>query len=380
MNKQFNLFCGDSYEVLKTLEDNSIDSIITDPPYGLTKQPDVKKVLTKWLNEEEYHTPEKGFNGCKWDSFVPSPILWKEVIRVLKPGGHILSFSGSRTQYLMSISMTLAGFEIRDQIVWCYSSGFPKSHNVANTIDKMNGAENRGGQICAVATHHRTTGEKLKPGSFLDKYKPRTEHSVGYEGMGTAIKPAIEPIVLARKPIEKKSTVVKNILKYGTGGFNIDDCRVEGNRFPSNFIVEEDEYNESILGDNMKYFYHPKANKKDKNEGLEEFEDKQKLFNGKSSSPSSEMKGVEKKFTTLPSKNNHPTVKPTDLMCYLIRLITPKNGVILDPFNGSGSTGKAAMRENRLNNSNFKYIGIDLDQDYIDISEARIKHEINKKD
>lgn len=370
----FNLLCGDSYEVLKTFPDNSIDSIITDPPYGLSKQPDLNEVLKHWLNDEKYISNSKGFMGKSWDSFVPSPILWKEVFRVLKPGGHILAFAGTRTQHLMAMSLGLAGFEIRDQIIWCYGSGFPKSHNIGNSIDKLFGAGNRGGQICAAGTHHPTTGEKLKNGDNLEKYKSRTEEGKGYEGWGTALKPAHEPITLARKPMSEKNTAL-NVLKHGTGGLNIDGCRIgesgsrtnankakdsdvssmfgntkltetvvkDQGRFPSNFIVEENELNLDILNDKMKYFYSPKCSKVDKNEGLEDF------------------------------KNTHPTVKPTDLMAYLCRLITPKGGTILDPFNGSGSTGKAAIREG------FNYIGVDLDQEYINISKARIEFEINKK-
>lgn len=374
MSKQFNLLCGDSYEILKTLPDNSIDSIVTDPPYGLSKQPDLNEVLTHWLNDEKYETNAKGFMGKSWDSFVPSPILWKEAFRVLKPGGHILAFAGTRTQHLMAMSLGLAGFEIRDVIFWCYGSGFPKSQNIGKALEKQ--------------------GIKKE----------------GAEALGTALKPAVEPITLARKPITEK-TIAKNVLKHGTGGLNIDDCRIphideadkaesvnknqhkkfgtkpitnnntygdysmvepknyngDSGRFPSNLIIEENELNLSILQDKARYFYHPKCSKTDRNEGLEDFEDKEWKNEGA-------CVAERKNRPFLPSKNNHPTVKPTELMAYLCRLITPKGGTILDPFNGSGSTGKAAMREG------FNYIGIDLDQDYIDISKARIEFELSKKE
>ena len=208
-NKQFNLFTGDSYEILKTLPDNSIDSIVTDPPYGLSKQPNLEEVLQKWLNNEVYKSPSKGFMGKDWDSFVPSPILWKEAFRVLKPGGHILAFAGTRTQHLMAMSLGLAGFEIRDVIFWAYGSGFPKSHNVGNSIDKLHGAKNRGSQICAAGTHCPTTGKKLKNGDNLEKYAARTKEGEGWEGWGTALKPAVEPITLARKPISEKNNSKK---------------------------------------------------------------------------------------------------------------------------------------------------------------------------
>lgn len=390
MNK-FNLICGDSYEILKTLPDNSIDSIVTDPPYGLSKQPDLNEVLTHWLNDEKYETNAKGFMGKSWDSFVPSPILWKESFRVLKPGGHILAFAGTRTQHLMSMSLGLAGFEIRDVIFWAYGSGFPKSQNISKAIDKKQGNVRkilgRNKNSRENCSKDNTLYESGTVGKTDNITKSTSKDGIKWEGWGTALKPAVEPITLARKPLSEK-TVAKNVLKHGTGGLNIDECRIpydmtikdpaynplyrqqnkeykqveggklnkgeikftsgkngvnEQGRFPSNLIIEENELNLSILEEKSKYFYSPKCSKTDRNEGLEDI------------------------------KNNHPTVKPTELMAYLCRLITPKGGTILDPFNGSGSTGKAAMREG------FNYIGIDLDKEYIDISKARIEFELNKK-
>ena len=194
------LIQGDSLEVLKTMEDNSVDSIVTDPPYGLS------------------------FMGKKWDYDVPQVELWEQAIRVLKPGGMLLSFAGSRTYHRMAVNIEDAGFEIRDQIMWVYGSGFPKSHNIGKAVDKLQGNEREktiGGQIAK-----QLGGEKMDGG----KANPEYEHTKGtspYEGWGTALKPAHEPIVMARKPLEEK-TVAKNVLKYGTGGINIDGCRVEG--------------------------------------------------------------------------------------------------------------------------------------------------------
>lgn len=409
-DKPFNLFCGDSYELLKQLPDNSIDSIVTDPPYGLSKQPDLNKVLKHWLKDEIYKSPSKGFMGKEWDSFVPSPILWKEAFRVLKPGGHILAFAGTRTQHLMAMSLGLAGFEIRDVIFWAYGSGFPKSQNISKAIDKMQGNERE-----VVKKHDKpaksiyTQGED-ELSKDVNITKSTSPDGIKWDGWGTALKPAVEPITLARKPINEK-TIAKNVLKHGTGGINIDECRIKtedklgriatkqiqktsyslhnktnnfnnsdikGGRFPSNLIIEENELNLSILEEKSKFFYSPKCSKTDRNEGLEDFEDKFRAGLQGSDNNKENIDDVSERFRTRPTKNNHPTVKPTDLMCYLIRLITPKDGIVLDPFNGSGSTGKAVMRENRLNDSNFKYIGIDLDKDHIDISKARIEYELKK--
>jgi site-specific DNA-methyltransferase (adenine-specific) len=279
---------GNNIEVLKTFPDNHFDSIVTDPPYGID------------------------FLGKEWDANTGALETYQECLRVLKPGGHILAFSAARTYHHLAMSVELAGFEIRDQIMWIYSSGFPKSRNIG-------------------------------------------------DGYGTALKPAHEPIVMARKPIEK--TVMNNVLKYGTGAINIDACRV-GNeqrtvpvpsaddrvdntmfklnskihhkreattlgRFPTNVLGEIDGY--------QKYFYCPKVNTKERGD-----------------------------------YNNHPTVKPVELMKYLVNLVTPKGGTVLDPFNGSGSTGMACVE------LNFNYVGIDLDSNYVDISVKRIEAHSNK--
>lgn len=394
-NKEFNLVNGDSYEVLKNLPDNCIDSIVTDPPYGLSKQPDLNKVLGKWLNDEVYKSPSKGFMGNDWDSFVPSPLLWKECFRVLKPGGHILAFAGTRTQHLMAMSLGLAGFEIRDVIFWVYGSGFPKSQNISKAIDKLQCNERID---CGFKYKSGKPKNSVSlPAGEVFESKSTSPDGIKWEGWGTGLKPAVEPITLARKPISEK-TIAKNVLKHGTGGINIDDCRIEtkdnlkrlnnvkgiwskdkyefktetgtgseNGRFPSNLIIEENDLNLSILQEKSKYFYSPKCQKKDRNEGLEEFEEFEIGTYNFRNDCSLDGKKTKSK------QNTHPTVKPTELMAYLCKLITPKNGIILDPFNGSGSTGKAAVRED------FRYLGIDLDSEYIKISQARIEFEINKK-
>jgi site-specific DNA-methyltransferase (adenine-specific) len=371
------LLLGDCRDRLKELPDNSIDSIVTDPPYEL------------------------GFMGKSWDAsgVAYDVTVWQECLRVLKSGGHLLSFGGSRTYHRMACAIEDAGFQIRDQIMWVYGSGFPKSLNVG----KQNGCEE-------------------------------------WDGWGTALKPAHEPIVLARKPLD--GTVANNVLKHGVGGINIDGCRV-GNetrtyggmsanqpdvgtfrddnwtpkqievtvagRFPANFIHDgsdevlelfpetkggtwnttkgarhfnndgeptgyETSKSDSSTGSAARFFYCAKANKKDRNEGLDQFEEKQ-TFGGGSRPPdqySEDEKYLKNAATAYgaikaPNKNHHPTVKPTDLMRYLCRLVTPPNGTVLDPFTGSGSTGKAATLEG------FNFIGIEQSPEYIEIAKARIE-------
>ena len=315
------LLLGDCLYKLKELDDNSVDSIVTDPPYGLS------------------------FMGKKWDYDVPSVDIWEECMRVLKPGGHLLSFAGSRTYHRMAVRIEDTGFEIRDQIMWIYGSGFPKSYNIGHKIDD-------------------------------------------YKGWGTALKPAHEPIVMARKPLSEK-TVVENVLEWGTGGINIDDSRIGTNeqlgRFPANIIFDEeagkilDEQSESA----SRFFYCPKTSKTDRNEGLDDFEDKYyaagnqakaELKRGNVEFNANKGKGRDERHNHNQvgvSKNNHPTVKPTDLMLYLIRLVTPKGGTTLDPFMGSGSTGKAAVR------GGFDFVGIEMDEEYVEIATARIQYEID---
>jgi site-specific DNA-methyltransferase (adenine-specific) len=257
----------------------------------------------------------------------------------------------------MAVNIEDAGFDIRDQIMWVYGSGFPKSHNVALGIDKKLGYGNRGRAIPTASSYQASDKDRENKltSNPVEEYKAKSEESKKWEGYGTALKPAHEPIVLARKPLEKK-TVAENVLTYGTGAINIDSCRVGSEditinrledwsgfgehknpdykssvsvgRFPANFIHDGSE-------EWSKYFYCPKANKKDREEN-----------------------------------NNHPTVKPTDLMKYLIRLVTPKDGTVLDPFMGSGSTGKAAVLEG------FSFIGIELSQEYYNIAEKRINPDI----
>jgi len=380
---------GDSLVELKNLPENSVDSIVTDPPYGLS------------------------FMGKKWDYDVPSVELWVEAMRVLKPGGHLLSFAGSRTYHRMAVNIEDAGFEIRDQIMWVYGSGFPKSHNIGKAVDKLQGnvAEElptepmiTGTEVGAISKNRRCSICKKaissgNPCQCDREYKANND----WKGWGTALKPAHEPIVVARKPLSE-STITKNVLEHGTGGINIDECRVETDevitnhsrgsesaiskgkygdsaeqethqakgqqqgRFPANLIHDgSDEVVDCFPEDSQRFFYCPKASKKDRNEGLEDFGLGQSTGGGGMNNTEDDVCG---KYGSIKVKaqNFHPTVKPTALMQYLVRLVTPKGGTVLDPFMGSGSTGKACVLEG------FDFIGIDLDPEYCKIAEARIKH------
>jgi DNA modification methylase len=466
--------CSDNLDFLRNLPDDSIDSIVTDPPYGLS------------------------FMGKKWDYDVPSVDVWFECLRVLKPGGHLLAFAGTRTQHRMAVNIEDAGFEIRDMIAWVYGSGFPKSHDVSKAIDKRGGASadfvefrdavkdamKRNGISRSqledalgnfMLSHYLTAGSQpaipnlrdyliiretvnlgpkfdelfnaeaerpvvgksrwdnsashFVPGEDhsqrvqLDITAPATSEAHKWNGWGTALKPALEPITVARKPF--KGTVAENVLKHGTGGINIDGCRVEGakpdttrgeggkngrygppgsqgrivddglGRFPANLIHDgsdevvglfpetksaqskrgngigsgyhgsNSEWNtlrgHSDSGSASRFFYCAKASKRDRDEGCEGLEVRNNMrVNGPRESE-------EAKHRTKRS-NNHPTVKPTDLMRYLCRLVTPPDGIVLDPFAGSGSTGKAAVLEH------FRFIGIERESEYCEIANARIKH------
>lgn len=357
------LYCADCKDVLLLLKD--IDACVTDPPYGLS------------------------FMGKAWDYYVPGTDIWTQVHDVLKPGSHLLSFFGSRTYHRGAIPIEDAGFEIRDQLMWLYGSGFPKSHNIGKAVDKL-----QGNQREVIETNKRkasSLGNKINMDSGLaqEDYK-YTAGKSKYEGWGTALKPAHEPIVMARKPF--KGSVAENVLEHGTGGINIDECRVgnEGytiggknksvafgsdmekqercdgslGRFPANVMHDGSEEVQDIFGDKSRYFYCAKANKKDRDEGLDEFTEK--ITQGMRANAGPALVGKDESGRTT-RKNTHPTVKPTELMRYLCRLVTPKGGVVLDPFMGSGSTGKAAIAEG------FGFVGIEMDEDYFEIACARIE-------
>jgi len=448
------VFAGSCLDRLRELPDGSVDAVVTDPPYGLsnTDPAHVSQALVRWVSGERDFIPEgKGFMGKAWDAFVPPPAVWDECLRVLKPGGHVLAFAGSRTFDLMALSIRLAGFEIRDSVAWLYGSGFPKSLDVSKAIDKAAGVErevltetvsdlfgereeeisetrtNEPSGIVGVGQGERTLVERKQT-------KPATPEAQKWQGWGTALKPAFEPVVVARKPLI--GTVAENMLAHGTGGLNIDACRIgteertnppgstaervamDGHwrddaqpitvsgRWPSNVMLDdftaglvdeqswlsksipsarrEETHSEDIYGKGLgnwsgsshsdmggasRFFYIAKASKRDRNEGLDKLPEKQTVGGGGLGNPVSGAYGSEK----APGQNFHPTVKPTDLMRQLVRLVTPPGGLVLDPFTGSGSTGKAAILEG------FEFVGVELTEDYLPIIEGRLSHAVKMR-
>lgn len=343
------LLKGNCLDLLATLADNSVDSIVTDPPYEL------------------------GFMGKSWDSsgIAYNVGLWQECLRVLKPGGHLLAFSGSRTYHRMTVAIEDAGFEIRDQIMWVYGSGFPKSLDVSKAIDKAAGAERARKPVQKFVSQSQSLNPSgyNAPGWAPQVDAPATPEAQRWQGWGTALKPAHEPICVARKPFA--ITVAQNVLEWGTGALNIDGSRVgEHNgfvastqgRWPANFI------HDGLPEDWARYFYCAKASKAERNAGLEGLPVKS---GGETTDLQDDSEGLRSPRAgagrTGGSQNFHPTVKPLALMRYLVKLVTPPNGTVLDPFLGSGSTAVAAELEG------FEWIGCEMTEDYWAIIEARVE-------
>lgn len=357
------IYCGDSLDVLKGMADESVDSIITDPPYGLS------------------------FMGKKWDYDVPTTELWTECLRVLRPGGHLLAFAGTRTQHRMAVRIEDAGFEIRDMIAWVYGSGFPKSLNIGKAVDKMQGNERE--QIGEQRlTSNAGTPTSLKGGTYTSGVCinmtgvkiPITKGNSPYEGYGTALKPALEPITVARKPIE--GTVAANVLKWGTGGINIDGCRVGSDtnsyqthqgRFPANFIHDGSDEVLALFPES-KAGVSGRATVPNNPIKLQASQTVNHIGYNDSGSAARFFYCAKASRSERGESNVHPTVKPVALMQYLCRLVTPPNGIVLDPFFGSGSTGCAAIREG------FRYIGIDISENYCAIAAKRIDSELQQAD
>jgi len=368
------LYLGDALEVLKELPENSVDSVVTDPPYGL-----------RFMNQ-------------KWDYDVPSVELWKEVLRVLKPGGHLLSFFGTRTYHRGVVNIEDAGFEIRDMIQWLYGKGFPKGMDISKAIDKEFGKleEKRvigisQKQPAGFIRHGRTdeevffgTDEHRTPALIT---KPATPEAEQWQGWNTSLKPANEPIVLARKPISEKN-IAQNVLKWGTGGLNIDACRIPVNtprpliilkggvskygiyghgvhnskhggytmqdRFPANVILDGEvaKMLDEQAPNASRFFYCAKAGRDERFAYCRTCDEviPQKDAN--------KHKGHDMVF--------HPTVKPLKLVEYLVKLVTPPNGTVLDPFLGTGTTAVAAL------NCGYRVIGIEINEEYFRIAKHRV--------
>lgn len=509
---------------------DSVDSIVTDPPYGLSKEPKMEDVLRHWLNGDDYVHGGAGFMSAAWDSFVPGPSVWREAYRVLKPGGHLVAFFGTRTYDLGVLALRLAGFEIRDQLAWVFGSGFPKSHDVSKGIDKLDAAQVRLDRAFRFTAWIRSQGitarqiddlTDTKMGSHYtthptqptvatrvlfemirplfrevppiwlelmvdertvesENYKSRmvtgvheewadrsnyaitsadglrrdvapSPEAAQWQGWGTALKPAYEPIVLARKPLV--GTVARNVLSHGTGALNIDGCRIEAERptgwsggaglgyhggtdpnggdarpvqgrWPANFIhdgsdeatagfpntaaskratvtskpgevygggqglpAHTGEYGyDEPAGSAARYFYCAKASKSDRNEGLDDLPEQPSAaseFRPNHTEGAAAGKDGNPYGRWSPVRNNHATVKPTALMQWLVRLVTPPGGTVLDPFTGSGSTGVACAREG------FSFIGCEMTAEYVPIirgrvgyaydTAARVDHAVNSR-
>ena len=339
------LYCGDCLDVLPTLDAESVDAVVCDPPYGLS------------------------FMGKDWDHGVPGIHFWQEIARVAKPGAHLVAFGGTRTHHRLMCAIEDAGWEIRDVLMWLYGSGFPKSLDVGKAIDKAAGAERE--RVPATGGLHANRNMNDDGWKNIgadepmqDSGIPVTDAARQWDGWGTALKPAWEPIILARKPLI--GTVAANVQRYGTGALNVDGCRigttvetwpasrnysakemsrpgstraddarteatgpVPAGRWPANLALDEDAA--AMLGDTSRFFYVAKASRAERGED-----------------------------------NTHPTVKPVALMRWLCRLVTPPNGMILDPFMGSGTTGIAALNEG------LGFLGIEKTPEYVPIARDRI--------
>ena len=358
------VLCGDCVEILRSFPDNSIDSIICDPPYGI------------------------GFMGKDWDHSVPTEEWARECFRVLKHGGHIVAFGATRAIHRMVCALEDEGFEIRDMINWLYFSGFPKSMDISKQIDKMKGVERE--VVGERPQRANKSGVAPMNASISDvEYitKPVTEEAQYWEGWGTALKPAQEPAILCRKPIEKGLNVSENVLKWGTGAINIDACRFgygdpcwvgsqeqlkDHNGFSSVYVdpklpkeKADDYFVKAPEGGRWpaNIYQCAKPSRSERETGLEDLE--------KKTSPNNLSGGTDTRLDGNPvSKraNFHPTVKPTKLMAWLCRLLTPKGGIVLDTFLGSGTTGVSASMEG------FKFIGTEMNPEYCDIALQRIKH------
>lgn len=483
---------GDCIETLRGLPDGCIDSLVSDPPYGLSKEPDAAEVIRHWCAESlrehvtsilgpraaelaallfpssDYDHGARGFMGKSWDSFVPGPAVWREVLRVMKPGAHAVVFSGTRTYDLTVLAMRIAGFEIRDQLAWMYGTGFPKSLDVSKAIDAAAGAERAVvGSVERPAFsngrgHGRDENGPIYRGvngghlgqTTIDITAPATDAAQQWAGWGTALKPAQEPIVLARKPFPKGATVAANVLAHGTGGINVDACRIgwaseadrehgrpasfskaresfatessagtftmrdrssedpiavqsAAGRWPANVLLDEaaaamldvqsgiskspaglvtqggDHFSigseartrgtkvqgKGDTGGASRFFYVAKASRAEREAGLDhlpvrsggELTDRVDGSQGLNSPRA----GPGRKGGR---RNHHPTVKPIELMRYLVRLVTPPGGFVLDPFAGSGTTGIAAALEGA------RFLGCELDPEFVTIAQARIAH------
>jgi len=314
MMATYTIHTGDNQQILDLYPNDHFDAIITDPPYGIE------------------------FLGKDWDQNTGAINTWRQCLRVLKPGGHLLAFSAARTYHHLASNIESVGFEIRDQLMWLYASGFPKAQDVGKAIQRRQGVEEYEGFVDTTknAGFGQTDHARVRAGvewstkeTQVGKAKCTSPEAQQWSGWKTALKPAHEPIVMARKPF--RGSTIDNVLSHGVGALNIDATRVE-EKFPSNVLGEVTGY--------QKFFYSPKISRRERHCGFEQ----------------DQVVG-----------NNHPTVKPVALMRYLIRLVTPPNSTVLDPFTGSGSTGLAACELGHT------FVGCELDPHYVTIAKRRIE-------
>ncbi len=453
---------GDCRGVMGGMAESSVDAVVTDPPYDLLS---VSRNGSGRSNEPEnpygrHGSHDGGFMGMKWDGtgIAFRVETWEAVLRVLKPGGHLVAFGGTRTSHRMVCAIEDAGFEIRDSLVWLYGSGFPKSLDVSKAFDKADGRDREDKFEGSFERHAGPTGNKrcvacgkwLVSGSPCQCPRPQDEPQSDlarvWDGWGTALKPGHEPIVLARKPLI--GTVVANVERYGTGALNIDGCRIETTdkvhvpqsnpaarqgvvgqdlgfshnsvdriheaqeesinklntqgRWPANVVLDEEaaalldqqsgqltsgqmrpghmdhgkqervfgvfsgravnQYYGGDTGGASRFFYTAKASRSERNEGLDDLPEKPLLWSSGTQNPGS----FQSEGTHKAAQNNHPTVKPVALMSWLIRLVTPPGGIVLDPFTGSGSTGVAAVK------GGWDFIGIEKEPEYVVLARRRI--------
>lgn len=361
------LYRGDCLDVLAAMEPDSVDAIVCDPPYGL------------------------GFMGKRWDALPPGEDWARLCLRVLKPGGHLVAFGGTRTVHRLATAIEDGGFEIRDLVSWLYWSGFPKSKNVALSIDKGEGHPNRGRAIPTASTYQASDTEQAHKltSNPVGPYEPQSEAAKKWDGYGTALKPAQEPAVLARKPLA--GTVAGNVLQHGTGALNIDGCRFAYG--DSAWPGPGDEWNDNretgpqssgsvpwssgtkdaheIGRWPANIYAHPKASRSEREAGCERLPGR---TGAEATDRTAGSAGLDNPRagagrTADRVRNHHPTVKPIGVMRWLCKLTGGQRGsVILDPFMGSGTTGCAAVLEG------FDFIGIEREPEYMQICEARIRH------
>ena len=399
------VYVGDCRDVMAQMEPEQFYAVVTDPPYGLGKEPNVVEVMTSWIKCGHYEIIGSGFMGKKWDAFVPQPATWQECVRVMKPGAHMVCFAGTRTLDWMGMSLRFVGLECRDLVMYAFGTGFPKGTNVSKAIDKKLGAVRKRMSYPPKNSWREMEGREDRQYDIPDD-EPVTEQAAQWQGWNTTLKPSIEPIILARKPLV--GSVAQNTLEHGCGGLNIDDCRV-GNVGGTASVGEPNHLNQ-VYGNGMGGLGIVDAGKGRWPSNLlhDGSDEVTKLFPQQQKSSASVMPlpvapgqchggdhgttnhaptmrgyddsgGAARFFYTVKADDDdrphgkgkhvttHPTVKPLDLMKYLVRLVCVRGGTVLDPFMGSGSTGCAAILEG------MRFVGIEQSQEYADIAVGRLK-------